>query len=567
MTQTLLDKGELEKNVSEAFNLLNEALSTIPSTAHDITNETKQFLRNIELSDEQLKVAKMTSTHLLVKGTAGSGKSITLLSRLMQKMSEEIGKSFLFVSYSEELVKDAENRFKQSEYYKELQEHNHRVDFFTFHELAHRLLKSIDIKVRKFRSNHKGINRGEDEVRARILRLMDLLDTDEFKELPAIHTIKNTQNTSFLSQEFAWMKGNGFITEEDYLMCDRVGRGQLPHLIVKQRSTIFRLFEYYQEDQRVNFYNRVDPEDYALLIMKNFHLFKKGQMYEHIFIDEVQDLQPMQLRVLVALNQGTLSFSGDERQRIYKSSPFSYRALGINITSGNNVVLKRNWRSTYRIMKLANSLKFNRSSEDSKYDDEKYFPRPGEKPQIKAFKTYEGMLDEISTKIRRIYQDYPERTFAIIHRRHKEQDENHLKNYLGNLQIKTYIERYDENVVKNNRQHGAKVYLIEAKATKGLEFDYVFILDVDKQHYPHKDEVESLNKVRQSKSKSSDFDSDKKELEEKEKRILYVSLTRAKQEVFMYYYAPNHPEIKISSFVKDFDTRDYKASGFRKTLL
>ncbi|WP_064094120.1 3'-5' exonuclease [Rossellomorea aquimaris] len=561
MTQMTTD----ETNFNEAFGLLNEALSTIPSTANDIVNQTKKFLHNIELSDEQQKVAKMESTHLLVKGTAGSGKSITLLTRMMQKMSEEFGKRFLFVSYSEELIKDAQNRFRQSEYYDALQEHNHRVDFLTFHELAHRLLASIGVKVRKFRTNHKGLNRGEDEVRARILRLMDLLESDEFKELPAIHTIKKTQNTSFLSEEFAWMKGNGFITEEDYLLCDRVGRGQLPNISVKQRSTIFRLFVYYQEDQLKNFYNRVDPEDFALLIMKNFHLLKKDQMYDHIFIDEVQDLQPMQLRVLVAFDKGTLSLSGDERQRIYKSSPFSYKALGINIRSGNNVVLKRNWRSTYSIMKLANSLNFNRSSEDSKYDDEKYFPRPGEKPQIKAFKTYVGMLDEISTKIRSINQIHPNRTFAIIHRRHETQDENNIKIYLEQyFKLRTYIERSTQS---GHRQHGPKVYLIEAKATKGLEFDYVFILDIDKKHYPHRDEVESLNKVRLVKSKSPDFEADKKELEEKEKRILYVSLTRAKQLVFMYYHSPKHPEIKISPFVKDFDTRDYEASGFRKTLL
>jgi DNA helicase II / ATP-dependent DNA helicase PcrA len=554
-----------ETKINEAFELLNEALSTIPSTANDIANQTKKFLHNIELSDEQQKVAKMESTHLLVKGTAGSGKSITLLSRMMQKMSEELGKRFLFVSYSEELIKDAQNRFRQSEYYEALADQNHKVEFMTFHEMAHRLLASIDVKVRKFRTNHKGLNRGEDDVRARILRLMDLLDSDEFKDLPAIHTIRKTQNTSFLSEEFAWMKGNGFITEEDYLMCDRVGRGQLPNISVKQRSTIFRLFQYYQEDQLKNFFNRVDPEDFALLIMKKFHLFKKEQMFDHIFIDEVQDLQPMQLRVLVAFNKGTLSLSGDERQRIYKSSPFSYRALGINIGSGNNVVLKRNWRSTYPIMKLANSLKFNRSSEDSKYDDEKYFPRRGEKPQLKAFKAYPDMLDEVSKKIRSIYQKHPERTFAIIHRRHDTQHENNIKIYLGKyLKIMTYIER---NTQTWRIQDGPKVYLIEAKATKGLEFDYVFIIDMDNKHYPHRDEVLSLDKVRLGKSKSQAFDADKKELEEKEKRILYVSLTRAKHEVYMYYHAAKDPEIMISRFVKDFDTRDYEARGFRKTLL
>lgn len=275
-----------------AFSVLSEALEKPPSIEEDISDQTAQFLRNIELSEEQEKVAKMSSTHLLVKGTAGSGKSITLLTRMMQKMSEDFGKKFLFVSFNQELVKDAENRFKQSEYYEQLKSHHHTVHFYTFHELAYHLLKPIR-KVRFFQTSHYNLNRNEDNVRGTMLRLMDLLETEEFKNLPSIHTIKRTRNTAFLYDEFSWMKGNGFITLEDYLNCERVGRGKLPNVSVKQRRTIFRLFEYYREDQKRDFYNRIDREDYALLVMENLHRILNKDKYDHIFIDEVQDLQPM----------------------------------------------------------------------------------------------------------------------------------------------------------------------------------------------------------------------------------------------------------------------------------
>ncbi|MEM5644053.1 UvrD-helicase domain-containing protein [Bacillus toyonensis] len=148
----------------------------------------------------------------------------------------------------------------------------------------------------------------------------------------------------------------------------------------------------------------MDKEDYALLVMNHLHQLLDENKYDHIFIDEVQDLQPMQLRVLVAINKGTLSLSGDERQRIYKSSPFSYKALGIKVQSGNNVVLRKNWRSTYQIMKLANSIQFKRSAEDSKYDDEKYFPREGDKPIIEAFSSYSGMLSKVGETIQGLYK-------------------------------------------------------------------------------------------------------------------------------------------------------------------
>jgi DNA helicase II / ATP-dependent DNA helicase PcrA len=566
MTRILHENDYVKNKLDYAFSVLSDALMHAPSIEEDISEQTAQFLRNIELSDEQEKVAKMSSTHLLVKGIAGSGKSITLLTRMMQKMSEDFGKRFLFVSFNQELVKDAENRFKQSTYFEQLKEHHHTVHFYTFHELAYQLLKSIGKKVRFFQTSHYSLNKNEDHVKATMLLLFDLLETEEFKELPSIHTIKKTRNTAFLYDEFSWMKGNGFITLEDYINCERVGRGKLPNISVKQRRTIFRLFEYYLKHQRKDFYNRIDREDYALMVMENLNRILNKDKYDHVFIDEVQDLQPMQLRVLVHINKGTLTLSGDERQRIYKSSPFSYRALGINVQSGNNVVLKRNWRSTYQIMKLANSLKFSRSQEDSRYDDEKYFPRQGEKPVIQAFTGHKRMLTGIGQKIAELYAVNPKSTFAIIHRQNDIQREREMKTFLGQFfTFNTYIHKVDVNNEDSHKKSGPEIYFLEAKTTKGLEFDYVFILDFSKFYYPHKDEIENLKKKKLATTK--DFFDDYKEVEEKEKRILYVSLTRTKQAVFLYFVAADNPEEKISMFVKDFELRDFEAKGFRKTMV
>ncbi|WIY62162.1 UvrD-helicase domain-containing protein [Bacillus arachidis] len=564
MKQLVYDELDNHSKTDYAFDLLNQALSMVPERDNHIYNKTEQFLKNISLSDDQQKIATMNSTHLLVKGCAGSGKSITLLTRMMQKMSEELGKRFLFVSFSKELVKDAQNRFKTSKYFQQLQGQNHQVDFLTFHELAYELLKSIQIEVPLFFTSHQNLNKKDDVVRGRMLRLMGLLETEEFKKLPSIYTIKKTENTNFLLEEFSWMKGNGFITKEDYLTCKRVGRGRLPSISEKQRTTIFRLFEYYVEEQNKDFVNRIDKEDYALLVMKHLHQLLDENKYDHIFIDEVQDLQPMQLRVLVAINKGTLSLSGDERQRIYKSSPFSYKALGIKVQSGNNVVLRKNWRSTYQIMKLANSLQFKRSAEDSKYDDEKYFPRQGDKPIIEAFSSYTKMLSKVGDTIQSLYKKDPETTFAIIHRYSNRRDENAVKRNLGQYFIpKTYLEKVDGTNPEKKR--GPQVYFLEAKVTKGLEFDYVFILDFDKNCYPHLDEITNLKKVKQA--HSTEYLDDKRDIEEKEKRILYVALTRTKKAAFMYFSFKGNPEVTISPFSKDFPTKDFVAKNFRKTLI
>ncbi|PFB76765.1 hypothetical protein CN286_19650 [Bacillus anthracis] len=60
---------------------------------------------------------------------------------------------------------------------------------------------------------------------------------------------------------------------------------------------------------------------------------------------------------------------------------------------------------------------------------------------------------------------------------------------------------------------------------------------------------------------------DKKDIEEKEKRILYVALTRTKKAAFMYFSFKGNPEVTIPPFVKDFHTKEYIAKKFRKTLI
>ncbi|MEH6886662.1 UvrD-helicase domain-containing protein [Priestia megaterium] len=547
-------KPELEqhyKKSEQALKLLHHAWTSFKK-GDDLSEKTSLFLKNIELSAEQKEVARNNSTDLVIKGVAGSGKSITLLSRMMQKMSEEFNKRFLFVSFNYELVRDAEKRFKESEFYHELEKQGHSVHFFTFHELAHYLLSSIGIKVPRFKTSHKKLSTEEDNILAKMHLVLDKLESDDFKNYPPIHTIKKTKNINFLLDEFFWMKGNGFITKEDYLECQRTGRGKLPNISKKQRETIYRLFEEYLKIQHQFFSHRIDREDYALLVIENFHRIMEKDKYDHIFIDEMQDFQPMQLKVLVFLNKGTLTLSGDERQRIFKSNPFSYRSLGINIQPGNNIILKTNHRSTYQIMKLANSLQFEKTKEDSRYDNEKYFPRQGELPSVEGFIDNMKMLNKIIATIQEKHRKHANRSFVIIHRYNKPQSIKEVHTVLS----REFKVKLEMDYADTKKSSGPNVYFLEAKDTKGLEYDYVFILNFNKNTYPHKYEIDALRK--RQLHKGQDVSEDLKELEDKEKRILYVCLTRAKQEVFLYYSYKQNPEDYISPFVNDFSSSDYK---------
>lgn len=222
----------------------------------------------------------------------------------------------------------------------------------------------------------------------------------------------------------------------------------------------------------------------------------------------------------------------------------------INV-QGSSVILKTNHRSTFQIMKLANSLQFERTAEDSKYDNEKYFPRQGQSPMIRGFKSVEKMLDEIIKIIQQRYAEHPDGTFVIIHRFNKEQETINVHTYLG----RGFRVNRQTSYTGTGSHSGPKVFLLEAKETKGLEFDFVFIVNFNNKTYPHIDEIEALYKRRQH--IKQDIAEDLKTLQDKEKRILYVSLTRAKQEVYLFYPYRNNAEEVISPFVHDFNLKDY----------
>jgi len=84
-------------------------------------------------------------------------------------------------------------------------------------------------------------------------------------------------------------------------------------------------------------------------------------VYEHVVVDEAQDLSVAQLRFLAALGGGPdrtlrngLFFAGDLGQRIFQT-PFSWRSLGVDIR-GRSRTLHINYRTSHQIRQRADQL-------------------------------------------------------------------------------------------------------------------------------------------------------------------------------------------------------------------
>ncbi|MFA6397782.1 MAG: UvrD-helicase domain-containing protein [Candidatus Paceibacterota bacterium] len=78
----------------------------------------------------------------------------------------------------------------------------------------------------------------------------------------------------------------------------------------------------------------------------------------------------------------------------------------------------------------------------------------------------------------------------------------------------------DSLIDKNQKQNSNSVKLMTVHASKGLEFSYVFITGLEQDLFPHKKESR---------------DASSKDLQEEERRLFYVAITRAKEKVFLSY--------------------------------
>lgn len=80
-------------------------------------------------------------------------------------------------------------------------------------------------------------------------------------------------------------------------------------------------------------------------------------VYDHVIVDEAQDLGVAQLRLLAALasdRPNGLFFTGDLGQRIFRQ-PFFWKTLGVD-ARGRSKTLKVNYRTSHQIRAHADGL-------------------------------------------------------------------------------------------------------------------------------------------------------------------------------------------------------------------
>ncbi len=528
--------------------------------------DTRGLLPGIELSEEQETVVRQSEAQMLINGSAGSGKSITLLYKMLKVMEQETEpQRILYLTFNRTLLDDAKKRAELSPVFMNLKD-SHILHMDTFHYMAFSILKQMGFHdVKYFDASLRSIKKQESTLRSRIERILEMYKSSvEYQRLLQQERFFETQNAAFFLEEIFWMKANGLVNKNEYLEVERTGRSNNPRLTKAQRNTVFTIFELYRQVMRDRYHGDLDMEDYALLLLQNLELEQVPfeMYYDYVFVDEVQDLQPMQIKTLVKLTKKSIVLSGDPKQRIYKRSPHSYANLGLQIQGRRTRNLIKNFRSTKQIMSLANSIKF--EDVENEREDESNFVREGDKSEIRYCRNEKALCIYLVQSIKDIMRQNPGSTVAVIHR--NEEDllngitppvKRVLERHFYLITTEQYGQRFDHSADKK------PVFFTDAYSVKGLEFDFVFILHFDRFHYPNQSRIEELGQ-RSDKRNSESYDRDYDAILNDEKKILYVAITRAKNKVVLLWSAPK--VVQVSQFIRDFDPKDYSAEGFDNTV-
>jgi superfamily I DNA/RNA helicase len=427
--------------------------------------------------------------HILIKGVPGSGKTTVLLSKLVKIRETEPAATILFITYNNTLQKYITESLLET-----LDIKSDKVDVLTYHKWAKDILQSIH--------RYKNPER------------WDTYDIfyEQLKQSNKKHRFyQDKKFKNFLVDELKWIKSKSVNNYEDYKTIRRSGRGVA--LQTPDRKAVYEILGKYDSYLKQN--KCYMWEDYSNVVIENITDINKIKTYDYVFIDEAQDLSQSQLISLRMIACKALIIAADLGQKIYKTD-FTWKSTGINVQGGRTKFLEGAFRSKKEVMDLANSLLKHDTALSEEDINQRYEAKlSGVTPAILVAKemTEYNMIAELITEI---IEDYEQEGFSgtigVL---------SYSKKYRDTIQYVLKLNGIPSEVIKDHEGSAlsAGVKVLTMHGAKGLEFDTVIISGMNK-YFPNT---------------RSTLEDDREAEINTARRLVYVSMTRAKDNVYLTY--------------------------------
>lgn len=485
------------------------------------------YHQEIELTKEQQACLKYTGERtLMVKGYAGAGKSLVLMAiaqKYLAKYGKDAKNKVAFFTFQNTLVSTM-REFLQVNGQPEEGVVVSTINSFV-KDIYDLLVKSGAAPRRKYPYIGK---QGEELRLTNVKRALSGHQTKYGKH--RFHDV----DPEFWLEEFDWMKDMNVWTDDldYYLTIPRKGRGGKIRMSPSDRVTAYQIFTYYCDYLAKT--GQGDWADQTLFLVRHPELIPEGMKFEHILIDEAQDLSMAQMTAIMMLYKTDMIVAMDMNQKIH-SRYWTPKLLGIDATTKK---LTKSMRTTVQIEALAESI---RSKNDANLpEDDKSLralpEREGKVPRIVHLVDQAAERKYVVTLVKRYLEENPKITIGIIASKNK--------------QIKIYSDWFTsagirhEQITKDSTFSMAKpgVKVVSAFGAKGLEFDCVIIPMFAEGCFPynyHTDDQEAMD----------DFLI-------KMRNLVYVSMTRAKYLLTITFWGKGG-----SRFIGEMDQSLYEWEG------
>ena len=476
------------------------------------------FLLELDPDQKEMVNRPIDKGPYLIRGGPGTGKTLVALHRLYRVWSERSSEDlfgdqgrpwFLFVTFNRSLLGVNERLFERMVNQSDIS----RVRFETFDRLVNLMIKKHKARLPHSLTSYSIPSEKDlEELLFTTLenwRALNPSDTTG-KKLIEGHDVE------FFHDEFEQViNGNGILILKDYL--DHSRTGCRVRLGKRQRESLWSMFEVWQRSLLERRWQTWEGKRLGLLrALDNGDLdIRKANA---VVADEVQDLTPTAIRILVQLVSDVrfLSLSADSGQSIYHR-PLNWKEISseLTFTRGNSFVLRRSWRMTKEIALALAPLRVDDGENGGSETPEPVLSGP--RPRWRQIPTYEHLwvcLEYVRYAVRD--RGLNPGQIAIICRYKSQVDK--MTNFLGENGVKSAV--LDRN--SSLEFSDDCIHVMTAFSAKGIEFPFVIVPFASEGVYPSA-------KVLYPSAGSEE----REEWVALERKLLYVALSRASRFLFM----------------------------------
>ena len=514
----------------------------------------------MRLNVEQRRIIEnKPNGHVLVKGVAGSGKTTVAVHKipfLLKDYTYEKDDKILVITYNKSLINYIKYIYEEIERNKENEQLT--LGIYESGDKDKLYIETIDNMMFKYFTSYIKEEKleklrvaTEKQINKAMVEAINVVK-QEYEKV----NVLDRKNLTFIIEEIRWMKSFNYTDIEEYQTIDRIGRisnnnVESTHKLRKNskiRKAIFEVMIQYNDNLKKE--KLVDLQDVALMALKQAKR-EVGEKYTHIIVDETQDLTRVQLEFIKTLymnrSYSSMLFVSDTAQSIYPEAWLvkgrSFTSIGLDMT-GKSTSLSKSYRTTMQIAYAAYSLIEDDKNilEDDNFVKPSLIDKQGVYPVYRGFKNKVSEAEYIAETIENeLKNKYDYKDIAIISK---------FKNQLKDIKIFLEKNNIPYKELESNEELDFNedcVKLLTMHCAKGLQFKAVIIAGLNDKIIPSRDFANEFE--------DSDF------VESIDRRLLYVGMTRATEELFLSSYG------NPSKFIKDISCKYLRINSkcnFRK---